>query len=103
MISSHKIHAQRPIVKVGEAPEKGYLKFNVDVVVVGSYEDAGIGGLLRDETGKICILFSKSIDVTDPASAELRSVMETCALFFTSRWRRSHSLIIETDSLLTTK
>ncbi|KAK8562120.1 hypothetical protein V6N12_049169 [Hibiscus sabdariffa] len=71
--------------------------------MIGSYGNAGIGGLLRDERARICMQFSKSIGVTDPTSAELRSILEACALYSSSRWRRSHSLIIETDSLLATK
>ncbi|XVF04193.1 hypothetical protein REPUB_Repub05bG0061200 [Reevesia pubescens] len=43
------------------APQKGFLKFNVDGSAVGKPGPAGIGGILRDEEGTVKPEFSKSI------------------------------------------
>ncbi|KAK9008386.1 hypothetical protein V6N11_075284 [Hibiscus sabdariffa] len=68
----------RPLAGTWIAPEAGCLKFNVDAVVRGSFGEAGIGGVLRDQCGKILMQFSKSIGRSDPTGAELAAIFEAC-------------------------
>ncbi|KAK8580074.1 hypothetical protein V6N12_070360 [Hibiscus sabdariffa] len=91
---------QRQAFSCWVAPQQGFLKFSVDVAVKGSFDKAGIGGILRDERGNCFARFSKAIGFSYPSQAELKSVLETCEIFLASEWVRSHKLIIESDSQL---
>ncbi|KAL4379424.1 hypothetical protein GQ457_02G015730 [Hibiscus cannabinus] len=82
------------------APPAGFLKFNVDAAVSGSYGDAGIGGILRNHDGLPLIKFAESVGFSNPTGAELKAIHKACYIFLSSRWRGKGSLIIETDSLL---
>ncbi|OMO61107.1 hypothetical protein CCACVL1_23740 [Corchorus capsularis] len=83
---------------VWEAPKPSFLKFNVDGAAKGKPGPAGIGGVLRDENGKIWMDFSKSMGIMDSNEAELCAIREAILLFSTSKWANSHALIIESDS-----
>ncbi|KAK8502480.1 hypothetical protein V6N12_005467 [Hibiscus sabdariffa] len=62
-------------------PPQGYLKFNIDGAVKGSYGDAGIGGCLRNDKSQCLISFSKSVGLSDVTTAEIRALVEACKLF----------------------
>ncbi|XVE66909.1 hypothetical protein DITRI_Ditri08aG0118000 [Diplodiscus trichospermus] len=53
-----------------ERPPEGFLKFNVDGASAGNPGMGGIGGVLRDHSSKINLVFSKHIGVTDSSVAE---------------------------------
>ncbi|XVF62075.1 hypothetical protein PTKIN_Ptkin08bG0188000 [Pterospermum kingtungense] len=59
---------------------------------------SGIGGVLRDHTGRVLIKFSKAIGVTDSSMAEVLAIREIVVMFVTSQWVVNESLIIECDS-----
>ncbi|KAK9046462.1 hypothetical protein V6N11_052349 [Hibiscus sabdariffa] len=78
-------------------PPFGFVKFNTNGAVKGSYGMAGIGGLLRDYSGKILAEFSKSIGFADPTSAEILAIKEALITFASSEWNKKVELIIETN------
>ncbi|KAL4379373.1 hypothetical protein GQ457_02G040790 [Hibiscus cannabinus] len=57
----------------------------------------GIGGVLRDHSGRILLEFSEFIGHTDPASAELLSLKKALTLFANSSWANSTPLVVESD------
>ena len=79
-------------------PSIGSLKFNVDGSSKGKPGPAGIGGVLRDCSGKVKVIFSKAIGLADSNVAELLAVREALRIFLSSKWVSSHRLIIENDS-----
>ncbi|KAL4302406.1 hypothetical protein GQ457_10G004110 [Hibiscus cannabinus] len=91
---------QRPIPGFWKALEDGFVKFNVDATVKGGDGFAGIGGVLRDHTGKVVTRFSKLIGVSDSTSAKLQEILEACRHFASYPWFGVKSLIIESDSEL---
>ena len=76
----------------------GYFKFNVDGAAKGKPGPAGIGGILRDENGKVWLRFSKSIGITESNEAEIYAIREAMLIFSASRWVPSIGLMIESDS-----
>ncbi|KAL4291717.1 hypothetical protein GQ457_14G020070 [Hibiscus cannabinus] len=81
-------------------PPSYALKFNTDGAVSGSFEDAGIGGCLRNDKSKCLILFSKSIGISNATSAEIIAISEACMLFRNLVWSNSFKLIIENNNKL---
>ncbi|OMO98831.1 reverse transcriptase [Corchorus capsularis] len=81
-----------------KCPAVGFMKFNVDEAARGKPGPAGIGGLMRDDTGKVWMEFSKSIGVTESNEAEICAIREAILMFCASRWVTTHGLIIESDS-----
>ncbi|KAK9035190.1 hypothetical protein V6N11_077238 [Hibiscus sabdariffa] len=59
-------------------PPQGYLKFNTDGAVKGSYGDAGIGGCLRNDKSQCLISFSNSVGISDVTTTEIRALVEAC-------------------------
>ncbi|KAK8989900.1 hypothetical protein V6N11_064313 [Hibiscus sabdariffa] len=90
--------SKRPAGIFWEAPIEGAVKFNVDAAVNGVVGPAGIGGVLKDHTGKTLLCFSKYIGFSDPMSVELQGILEACCCFVGSQWVGTKSLIIESDS-----
>ncbi|KAE8693020.1 hypothetical protein F3Y22_tig00110819pilonHSYRG00174 [Hibiscus syriacus] len=69
-------------------PPSGFLKFNVDGAVRGSFGAAGVGGILRDHKGKILAEFSKRAGFLDPSapscfSADVQHFHQFCS---NNRW-----------------
>ncbi|OMO53069.1 Integrase, catalytic core [Corchorus capsularis] len=81
-----------------EAPNIGWLKFNVDGSARGKPGLAGIGGILRDENGKILLKFSKAIKTAESNEAEVCAIKEALLIFLASKWASSAGLIVESDS-----
>ncbi|KAK9041513.1 hypothetical protein V6N11_016611 [Hibiscus sabdariffa] len=90
--------SKRSVGVYWELPVEGAVKFNVDAAVNGVVGPTGIGGVLKDHTGKILLCFSKYIGFSDPTSAELQGILEACCCFVGSQWVGTESLIIESDS-----
>ncbi|KAK8488147.1 hypothetical protein V6N11_029684 [Hibiscus sabdariffa] len=80
--------------------KEGFVKFNVDVTVIGAVGPKAIGGILRDHTGVTLHRFSKYIGFSDPTSAELQGILEACTCYASSPWTSSKPLVIESDSEL---
>ena len=83
---------------IWKAPPSDFMKFNVDGSSKGKPEPAGIGGVLRDNSATIKIVFSKVVGVVESNAAELLAVREALRIFVSSRWVLTHRLIIESDS-----
>ncbi|KAE8659422.1 hypothetical protein F3Y22_tig00116962pilonHSYRG00340 [Hibiscus syriacus] len=79
-------------------PPMGFFKVNVDGAVQRDWESSGIGGLLRDEEGKVLGSFSASAGSAPPPPvlAKLKAVQAGLALFEASKW----SVNWEADSLI---
>ncbi|EOY17003.1 Uncharacterized protein TCM_036128 [Theobroma cacao] len=54
--------------------------------------------VMRDKHGQIKIMFSKSIEVVDANLAEIIAIREAFILFIASKWGKTKSLIIKSDS-----
>ncbi|KAL4298144.1 hypothetical protein GQ457_12G026210 [Hibiscus cannabinus] len=110
LCSTKFVKKARPLPGSWVAPPRGQLKFNVDASTRGSFGEAGIGGILRDNRGAILIKFSKFLNPqvgvfksgpkSGPLSAELEAILEACRIFSNEKWLHSHRLVIESDSVL---
>ncbi|OMO83173.1 hypothetical protein COLO4_22651 [Corchorus olitorius] len=78
-------------------------QFNVDGSARGQPGEAGIGGILRDDSGNTKLVFSKFIGIADSNMAELLAIKEAFLIFVASEWSTNTELIIESDSLNATK
>ncbi|EOY17318.1 Uncharacterized protein TCM_036481 [Theobroma cacao] len=74
------------------------MKFNIDGLAKGCLGPTGIGGIIRNESGEVKINFSKPIGMDDSSQVEIMAVKEVILIFFTSKWKESHLLIIESDA-----
>ncbi|KAK9017507.1 hypothetical protein V6N11_079986 [Hibiscus sabdariffa] len=72
------------------SPPVGSVKFNTDGT-------AGIGGILRDNSGKCLWIFSKSIGVANPTSAELLAIKEALTVFMSTGLVETFRLLVESD------
>ncbi|KAK2639286.1 hypothetical protein Ddye_027081 [Dipteronia dyeriana] len=87
-----------PYNEVWRPPVKNLLKFNVNGSVRGKPGPAGIGGVLRDFTGKFLCMFSLYVAVLDSNLAELLAIEKACSLVV-SNWALYGLLIdIASDS-----
>ena len=80
-------------------PPIGFLKFNVDGLAIDKPGPTGIGEVLRDDFENVKIVFSKAVGIIDSNLAELLAVRETFIVFAVSKWAKTHSLLIESDSI----
>ncbi|OMO71317.1 hypothetical protein CCACVL1_18294 [Corchorus capsularis] len=78
-------------------PNNGQLKFNVDGTTKWQPGEAGIGGILRDESGSTKVVFSKPIGLADSNLAELLAIKEAFLIFAASNWADEKELIVESD------
>ena len=70
---------------IWKAPPSDIMKFNVDGSSKGKPGPAGIGGVLRDNSATIKIVFSKAVGVVESNAAELLAVREVLRIFVSSR------------------
>ena len=70
---------------IWKAPLSDFMKFNVDGSSKGKPGPAGIGGVLRDNSATIKIVFSKAVGVVESNAAELLAVREVLRIFVSSR------------------
>ena len=54
--------------------------------------------MLRDDFENVKIVFSKAVGIIDSNLVELLAVRETFIVFAVSKWAKTHSLLIESDS-----
>ncbi|KAK3231069.1 hypothetical protein Dsin_002950 [Dipteronia sinensis] len=59
-------------------PPPEVMEFNVDGEARGSTGQSGIGGVLRDHTGRVLCIFSKFIGNTDAITAEMQAIATSC-------------------------
>lgn len=79
---------------------------NLNLTLTGIERESGrsgIGGVLRDDQGKVLIAFSKSVGMGNANFAELLAIKEALLIFVASDWVSSHELIIESDSVTAIK
>ncbi|XP_021290660.1 uncharacterized protein LOC110421389 [Herrania umbratica] len=81
-----------------EKLQKGSLKFNVHGAARGCPRPAGVRGILRDSSGEVKVIFSKSIGTADSNLAEILEIREAFLIFLALQWREHQQLIIESDS-----
>ena len=79
-------------------PSANAMKFNVDGSSKRKPGPIGIGGVLKDSSAVVKIVFSKPIGMANSNVAELLAVREAMCIFVSSKWINSHRLIIESDS-----
>ncbi|KAL4318837.1 hypothetical protein GQ457_18G015900 [Hibiscus cannabinus] len=100
-----RFNSIRPVCEIRKpccwsAPSKGFLKFNTDGAVGGSFGEAGIGGCLRDENSKTLLYFSQSAGVTDVITPEILALKEAIKLYSNSKWCNEFKVVFECDSEL---
>ncbi|EOY17305.1 Uncharacterized protein TCM_036461 [Theobroma cacao] len=66
-------------------PSEGCLKFNIDRSSRRCLGDSGIGGILRNYSGDVLALFSKSVGIIDSNKAELLAVREAAIIYAASK------------------
>jgi len=76
-------------------PEPGTWKANADAALKD--EKGGLGALIRDENGAMCVAVAKQVEVAPIFVLELRAIKERVEMALQKGWSR---LEIETDSLL---
>lgn len=81
-----------------EAPEKGYLKWNVDASIQGEEGRGGIGGVPRDWEGNFRCLFSMPIGRNDINTAEVLAIQKAIEVSKMKEWVNHLNMIIESDS-----
>ncbi|EOY10280.1 Uncharacterized protein TCM_025650 [Theobroma cacao] len=89
---------QRRNSVVWKKPSTEFLKFNVDGVARENPGKCEIGGVLRDDQGRILIKFYKNVGLGVANQAEFLAIKEVFLIFAASRWVTTHGLIIESDS-----
>ncbi|XVF07471.1 hypothetical protein REPUB_Repub06bG0141900 [Reevesia pubescens] len=94
--SSHPAF-QRTYVTWLSAPF-GSLKFNIDCSSKGNLGLSCCEGVLRNDVGSICAIFSRLLGLVDVVTSELFSLYHALDLFSKSEWKNKSHLIIEFDS-----
>ena len=79
-------------------PEPNSLKFNVDGSVMGKPGPAGIGGVLRDENGKVLCLFSVHMGILDSNTTELLAIKKAIELISENQNLFGRDIAIVSDS-----
>ncbi|KAK3193998.1 hypothetical protein Dsin_025308 [Dipteronia sinensis] len=82
-------------------PDFSSLKFNVDGSSRGNPGDSGIGGVLRDGSGKVHGLFFEFVGVSDSIIAELLAIHKTISLCSSSPFFHDKEVIFISDSKAT--
>ncbi|KAK2655964.1 hypothetical protein Ddye_009016 [Dipteronia dyeriana] len=77
----------------------GYnLGFNVDGSTRGVPSNAGIGGVLRDSSGKVLSLFSYYVGILDATSVEIPAIHRACQLVVDNQIFGNRNISIFSDS-----
>ncbi|KAK3206977.1 hypothetical protein Dsin_021023 [Dipteronia sinensis] len=74
------------------------LNFNVDGSSKGNPGSAGIGGVLRGDSGKVAGMFSCYIGFTDAMLAEITAILKAAQLCYLTLELRRNSILIVSDS-----
>ncbi|KAK8508958.1 hypothetical protein V6N11_035565 [Hibiscus sabdariffa] len=91
------LRSETLVLHVWEAPPFGFVKINVDGVMVTDGSKGGIGGILRDSTGTCLASFSLPIGPGPAVLAELEAVKQGLELFFSLSELQGSRLILESD------
>ncbi|KAK3231468.1 hypothetical protein Dsin_003349 [Dipteronia sinensis] len=87
-----------PKVEKWMHPPPEVLKFNVDGAARGSMGKAGIGGVLRDHTGRVLCTFSKFIGNTDAITAEMQAIATACDISASKPELEGKRIVFVSDS-----
>ncbi|KAK2654687.1 hypothetical protein Ddye_014543 [Dipteronia dyeriana] len=79
-------------------PHCDTLKFNIDGSARGSLGPAGIGGVLRDRSGKVIILFSVFIGINESNAAEIMAIRKVCEICTSKGDLTDRKVLIASDS-----
>ncbi|KAK3204439.1 hypothetical protein Dsin_018485 [Dipteronia sinensis] len=82
-------------------PNVNGLKFNVDGLARGNPGPAGIGGVLKDNKGKVVCLFSLFVGIRDSNEAELRAIEKAAQLCASNSAMVGRDITIVSDSKVT--
>ncbi|KAE8712121.1 hypothetical protein F3Y22_tig00110264pilonHSYRG00352 [Hibiscus syriacus] len=78
-------------------PPVGTFKFNVDGAFKADESVGGIGGILRNDAGKLLFSFSNLIGSVSPLLAEALAIEHTLELTTASTWLNNFKVVIESD------
>ncbi|KAK2654469.1 hypothetical protein Ddye_014325 [Dipteronia dyeriana] len=78
------------------------LKFNMDGPTKGKPSQTGIGGVLRYANSKVLCMFSLSVGLQDPNTAEVPvlAIQQECSLCMSKSWLVGDEIEIVSDSKL---
>ena len=79
-------------------PANNELCFNVDGSSRGNPREAGIGGVLRDFSGKVLCLFSVYVGVVDSSTVEVMEIHKACQLISSNIRLVNRTITIISDS-----
>lgn len=77
-------------------PPPGWMKFSVAGVIME--DEAGSGGVLRDNEGVAYAMFSRPIEAMGSGKAELRAIKIVVEMFMSMGWHEKVHLVIESSS-----
>ncbi|KAH1063392.1 hypothetical protein J1N35_028379 [Gossypium stocksii] len=77
-------------------PSLGWMKFSVAGVIME--DEAGSGGVLRDNKGVAYAMFSRLIEATGSGKAEVRAIKIVVEMFMSMGWHEKVPLVIESSS-----
>ncbi|KAK2654574.1 hypothetical protein Ddye_014430 [Dipteronia dyeriana] len=88
------------VPKMGDwiPPHPEILKFNVGGSAKGSPGQAGIGGVLRDQSGRVLCLFSVYVGCQDAIIVELLAIVIACDMCVLKNELSEKKVIINSDS-----
>ncbi|KAK2653938.1 hypothetical protein Ddye_013794 [Dipteronia dyeriana] len=81
-------------------PESETLLFNVDGSTKGSPGFAGIGGVLRDQNGKVFCSFSLYVGWQEAVMAEILAIAKACDLCASKPQLKDRKIVISSDCLV---
>ncbi|KAK3212280.1 hypothetical protein Dsin_016986 [Dipteronia sinensis] len=79
-------------------PTGDLLKFNVDGSAKGSPGLAGIGGVMRDSSGKVLCLFSISLGSQDSITADIMVMHKVVEIVLSNNFWNGPNMVIASDS-----
>ncbi|KAK3220390.1 hypothetical protein Dsin_014360 [Dipteronia sinensis] len=92
------LNVRRNSVSEWKPPSSDVLLFNVDGLSKGEPVMAGIGGVLRNSTGRTLGKFSYFVGNQDAITAELLAIRKACSLVASNHFFLKHKVTIASDS-----
>ncbi|KAK2635297.1 hypothetical protein Ddye_030089 [Dipteronia dyeriana] len=80
-----------------QSPTFGSFKFNVDGLAKGSPMMVGMGGVMRNHSGRVMSLFSLHLGVQDSNSVEIRAIHKACEMCAANPGFQDAEVIVGTD------
>ncbi|KAK3197913.1 hypothetical protein Dsin_021328 [Dipteronia sinensis] len=83
---------------VWRPPQMDTFKFNVDGSTKGSSGQSGMGGVLRDSSGRVICLFSSYLGIHDANTIEILVVRKACEICALRRDLINWRVVVDSDS-----